>query len=305
MRSKLIGSFSTAMLLLLNTELAGADEPRMVIPEGKEGAAFETIFVEGEDLVHVKFERPVLDLQFEALHGVLFESQGVHAMLSGRPLDLTKPLLQHSTLEPSPYLARPWLQQLRAGAVARFRPAMEGVARWNLTVANSRGETVATFSGEGKPPAEIAWDGRMQNGEFAAPGFTYSYVFEAFDRAGNKRNFVGEGFELPQYRAETDHGLVMMFSGEAAIPAGQARKTSEPPPVLLLEAASWINQKAIDAPISVRTTARSFNQAQSLAQAVSSQLRPLVLGNPARLQEQTQVVVDAPASGTVAIQVGL
>ena len=32
------------------------------------------------------------------------------------------------------------------------------------------------------------------------PGLTYSYVFEAFDRAGNKRNIVGPGFTVPAYR---------------------------------------------------------------------------------------------------------
>ena len=53
------------------------------------------------------------------------------------------------------------------------------------------------------PPEEITWDGRSSRGEPVTPGLTYSYVFEAFDRAGNKRNFVGEGFRLTAYRLAT------------------------------------------------------------------------------------------------------
>lgn len=39
-------------------------------------------------------------------------------------------------------------------------------------------------------------------GGLAWPGVTYSYVFEAYDRAGNKRRMVGEGFTI---RARPPH----------------------------------------------------------------------------------------------------
>ena len=44
----------------------------------------------------------------------------------------------------------------------------------------------------------------------AALAYTQGY----YDRAGNKRNFVGEGFELPSYRLATKQGLMMLFAGD-------------------------------------------------------------------------------------------
>src|SRR5207247_365782 len=95
----------------------------------------------------------------------------------------------------------------------RFHPQAEEVGRWKLTVADARGEEVTSFQGHGNPPGEIAWDGRSKEGRPVTPGLTYSYVFEAFDKAGNKRRFVGPGFRVSAYRTAGAEGPVMLFSG--------------------------------------------------------------------------------------------
>jgi len=59
---------------------------------------------------------------------------------------------------------------------------VKGTERWKLTVADSRGQTVALFEGKGDPPKEIVWDGRSVSGVPVTPGITYSYVFEAVDK---------------------------------------------------------------------------------------------------------------------------
>src|SRR5207249_9291610 len=141
-----------------------------------------------------------------------------------------------SAKERSPYVAKPWLRRFATGPVARFRPEVTGAVRWRLLVADSRGQTVASFDGTGDPPKEIAWDGRTKSGALVTPGLTYSYVFEAYDRAGNKRNFVGPGFTVPAYRIQTAEGPVLTFGGSSlAVDASKAGAGVAPTPAILLE----------------------------------------------------------------------
>jgi hypothetical protein len=219
-----------------------------------------------------------------------------------------------SARQRSPYLARPWLRQLSSGAVATFRPEIDGVERWKLVVVNSRGEPVASFNGQGRPPREILWDGRSANGALAVePGRTYSSVFEAYDRAGNKRNFVGPGFVVSGYRLES-RGPMMVFTGEGLFGnrerSGRLDPTVDPMPggdsggvpPLLLEAASWLNQwERVSQPIRVTAAARNFEDASALAGAVARALGSLVIGGATRIQTVNTVEADAPPGGTVKI----
>jgi len=144
------------------------------------------------------------------------------------------------------------------------------------------------------------------------PGITYSYVLEAFDRAGNKRNFVGEGFQVSTYRVDTPQGPVLAFSGHdlAAAETGgwstsSASGLASAAPMLVLEAASWLNQSpSTKQPIRVTATARTFEQANGLAGSVARSLAPLLIGDPTRVQAVTDVQADAPAEGAVTIAPG-
>jgi hypothetical protein len=200
--------------------------------------------------------------------------------------------------------------------VARFQPAVRGTERWKLTVADSRGQTVMLFGGKGDPPKEIVWDGRNVSGAPVAPGITYSYVFEAVDKAGNKRNFVGEGFRISAYRIESPTGPVLVFSGQqlaadlnaarayGAGASGTAAGSRVMAP-LLLEAASWLNQyPKVAQPMRVVASARSYEQASTLAKQVGTAMADLTIGDPTRVQSMAEVVPDAPEGGTVRIAFG-
>jgi hypothetical protein len=278
---------------------------KMTMTGGQEGTAFGSLTVEGEDKIHIEFERPALDLQLDARQTQGLDLGNASEILDRQPVDLTTTMLQASALERSPYLGRSWLDEMASGPVARFRPAVEGVERWKLIVADSRGQSVREYSGQGKPPKEIVWDGSTVSGQPALPGLTYSYVFEAFDRAGNKRNFVGEGFQVPPYRRSTPTALTMLFSGTGLQSAPAVRSTATPSPEIVLETASWINQVSrVDYPVRVKASARTFELASALSQTLVQQLGPLVIGDPARIQGLTDVQPDAPAQGTVAVTVG-
>jgi hypothetical protein len=272
--------------------------------------------VEGEDRVHVSIERPALalDLNPETVVGLEFGS--AREVLDRVQPDLTTAYLAISADARSPYPGRPWLRQFASGSVARFQPAVRGTERWKLTVVDSRGQTVALFQGKDDPPKEIVWDGRSVSGALVTPGITYSYVFEAVDKAGNKRNFVGEGFRVSAYRLESPTGPVLVFSGQqlaadllaarsygggSVASAGATRLTAP----LLLEAASWLNQSSrVSQPMRVLASARSYEQAQALAKQVGSAMADLTIGDPARVQSVAEVVPDAPEGGTVRIALG-
>jgi len=291
------------------------------IKGGQERTDLRALTVEGEDRVHVNIERPALalDLNPETVTGLEFGS--ARDVLDRVSPDLTTAYLAMSADSRSPYPGRPWLGQFATGSVARFQPAVKGTERWKLTVADSRGQTVALFEGKGDAPKEIVWDGRSVSGVPVTPGITYSYVFEAMDKAGNKRNFVGEGFRISAYRLESPSGPVLVFSGQqlaadlnaaraygATSGAGSvggssgARLTAP----LLLEAASWLNQSPkVSQPMRVTASARSYEQANAMAKQVGSAMADLTIGDPTRVQAMAEVVPDAPEGGTIRIALGV
>ncbi|HKQ58455.1 MAG TPA: hypothetical protein VJY35_11360 [Candidatus Eisenbacteria bacterium] len=289
---------------------APRDSAGYTIPAGQEGAVFRSLTVEGEDRVHFDFERPALALDLDPNSAPGLDWGSAKDVLNRTVPDLGAPLLVSSSLQPAPWLAHPWLARFSTGAVARFHPDVKGVERWKLTIVDARGQTVAIYEGRGEPPREIAWDGRTSGGGMVVPGMTYSYVLEARDRAGNKRNFVGEGFQASAYRLAAVEDPVMVFSGrELPAPdptrpaAGPGEREATAP--ILIEAAGWLNQspKAVQT-VRVTATARSADQAQALCALVVRQMAPHLLGDPARIQAVPEVQPDAPEKGAVRISAG-
>src|SRR5437867_467941 len=180
---------------------------------GSEGTVFKSLTVEGEDRIRYDIERPPLVVDLDPSKAPGLEWGSARDVLDRTVPDLGAPMVAMSSREPSPWIAHPWLSGFASGSVARFRPELKGVERWKLTIVNARGEAVATYQGRGEPPREIVWDGRSQGGAPVVPGLTYSYVLEAHDRAGNKRNFVGQGFKVSAYRLDTPQGPMLTFAG--------------------------------------------------------------------------------------------
>ncbi len=291
----------TALALLFAITAAAEDAPpAMKLEGGADGTVFGTLTITGEDRISIEFERPELSLDLDPRDAPGIEWGNPLAVLQRSGIDLAGPFLEASAAIPSHGLADAWMTIFREDAVARFRPQLEDVAAWQLTIVDSRSDTAAVFLGRGSPPKEIAWDGMRPDGEPAPPGLVYSYVLEASDKAGNRRTFPGEGFELPPYR-RSDNGRVVHLFAARSLPAGWAARPTEPPPALLLEVTSCINRGRADVPVEVRVGARSFAEANALADAVGGVLRTRLLGDPVRIRTVTDVRPDAPEGGTVAV----
>jgi len=284
---------------------AASVDSSMTLKGSEEGTVFKTLTIEGEDRVHIEFERPALSLDLDPLTAPGLDWNNTRDMLARCGVDFMSPLVALSADERSPYIARPWLDVFASGNVVRFRPALKDVESWRMTIADSRSRTVEVFEGKGSPPEELGWNGCSADGRPMPPGLTYSYVLEAFDRAGNKRNFVGKGFELPSYAIDSGKELVLMFSGGelGASSASRGQVSAAVPPAILLAAASKLNQDVpANKPISIGVTARSYKEADNLAQTIGKSLQPLLLGEPSRIKYTTEVQPDSPAAGTVAIR---
>lgn len=281
-----------------------ASKETMTLPAGQEGTAFGSLTVQGEDRIRIEFGRPTLDLDLDPRKSPGLELGDARAILDREQPDLVTPYLDASALQRTPYLGSPWFDEMTTGAVAVFRPEVTSVERWRMAVVDSRGDQVMEWQGKGSPPKQIEWDGMTAEGAPCLPGLTYSYVFEAFDRAGNKRNFVGEGFQLPPYRRMSKKSLAMLFAGDKLGPPPVPGRAAGDPTAIVLEAASWINQVGnLDQPIQVKATARSFEMASAMTQNLVAQLQPLLLGDTSRIQPMTSVEANAPQQGTVAITV--
>ncbi|MGE5178662.1 MAG: hypothetical protein ACM3PF_06180 [Bacteroidota bacterium] len=288
----------------------GKDEGKKgyTLKGGAERTDFRSLTIEGEDRVHVEIERPPLTLQLNPSEVKGLDFGTAQDVLDRVPPDLTTQYLAVSAGERTPYTGRPWLRNFASGAVARFQPNVRGTERWKLTVADSRGQTVAQFSGKGEAPREIVWDGRSTTGVPVTPGITYSYVFEGVDKAGNKRNFVGQGFKVMAYRLDSPLGPTLVFSaatlqeGAVATAYGPGGAATRPAPPIVLEAASTLNQSPrVSQPIRVNVTGRTYEYANATAKQVAAWLANLTIGDPARVQASAQVQPDAPEGGTVQI----
>lgn len=276
----------------------GASET-MTLRGGDEGTVFRSLTIEGEDRIHIEVERPPLRIELDPEKAPGLDWGTARDVLDRTTPDLEAPFLAASAGETSPYVARPWLDRFSVGPVARFKPDVKGVEQWKLTVVNARAEVVASYGGRGEPPREITWDGRLTAGGTMMPGATYSYVLEARDKAGNKRNFVGEGFRTSAIRFEGPGAPSLAFTGR------ELESRSGATPTIVLESASWLNQwPAAQAGVRVEATAKSADEANSLANRVASALAPALLGDPARVRTMITVAPDAPEGGAVRITPG-
>jgi len=278
----------------------GADSSRvMKLKGGEEGTVFRTLTVQGEDRIHIEVERPTLKLGVDPERAPGLDRGSVGDVLDRTTPDLEAPLVAGTSRDESPWVAHPWLAHFPQGAVARFRPTVTHVERWKLVVVNARAESVAVFRGNGDPPREIAWDGRSSEGRAVLPGTSYSYVFEARDKAGNKRNFVGEGFRVSAFRYTTPQGPVLVFSGQELSRAGGAAYGADEAPPIVMEAVTAMNQEPATSEVRIEVRARSAEEANALGRRLVRWMSPFVIGDPSRLQTVALVQPDAPAGGAV------
>ena len=313
MSSRTINRFAAAALAVALPGLAAAQAPAdstLTLQGDREGTVFRSLTVEGENRIQIEFDRPELTVDLDPASAPGLAWGGSRDILDRTVPDLVNPFLVTSAHAPSPYSPRPWLAAYADGPVATFTTDLTGVQDWKLLVVDSRGTEVVDFSGKGSPPRQIPWNGRDRQGKLAAPGLTYSFVLESWDKAGNKRRFTGDGFALPAYRTEGGGGPCFLASGqqwqesarEAGGRPGASLAGADLPGALALEAASRINLHCGAAtPVEIRATGRTFAAAENLGNGVADALAPLLPGGRTRIVVTTAVEEGAPPTGTLMV----
>jgi len=104
----------------------------------------------------------------------------------------------------------PWLPPIVAQPVVVFFPQeREGMIEWELVITDYQGEEVKKFSGKGRPPERIEWDGVDRNHRTLKVGFPYSYVYTAVDVGTNSHTYVGETFKVNAFKYPREDDLVV------------------------------------------------------------------------------------------------
>jgi hypothetical protein len=262
------------------------------------GGSLGSLTVEGDSAVRIRFERPALRLDLDPMAAPGLEPASTIAIVDRVVPDLALPLVQASTAERAVRTPRPWLSAFTTGTLARLRPDLKGVARWQVEIVDAAGVVVATRSGEGAPPREIPWDGLGDDGAPAPAGVACSHVLTARDKAGNTRRFVGDSFVVPAYRVDTAAGPCLLFS------AAQWRASTGEGGIspLLVEAATVLNLR-VDAAreVVVTVAAATAEEAEETGRDVIAALAPRIGGAVGRLSLAVVPTAGAPAGGTVRI----
>ena len=300
-KSKAITVAILVAVLVGTSVTSWADEPdsSLTLKGDQDGTVFRSLTVEGENRVQIRFDRPQLGITVDPDLAPGLVLDDALDILDRTMPDLVKPFLETSVRTSSAYVPRPWIAPYRQGAVAQFTPQLESVASWKLQIVDSRGRTAMIFVGEGRPDDVIVWDGIRLDGTSAPVGYTYSYVLEARDEAGNQRRFVGDGFELPAFWRDEADGSDFSASGAAWLVSLADQRHVSP---LSLATASGINLRSQPTdPVRIVATHRTGSGAQELAWQVAKSLEPLLIGNSRRIVVETRIEEAAPAAGSVLI----
>ena len=262
------------------------------------GGSLGSLTVESTSQVRISFQRPALKLDLDPLAAPGLEPESPLVILERQRPDLVRPLLRAEAGERSARTPRPWLTGFTVGTLARLRPDLRGVARWQLEIVDAAGAVVRTQAGEGTPPRELGWDGLRDDGQPVPAGQSCSHVLTARDKAGNARRFVGDSFTLPAYRVQAAAGPCLLFSpaqwrdsfGEGGVSP------------LLAEAATVLNLRTDPGrPLVVAVTAATTDEAETFGHEVADALAPLVGGGQERVRVEATVTAGAPPGGTATV----
>jgi hypothetical protein len=311
-RRRLLGACWLVAVCLVAAAAAAEEEPEPAPPadtftkDGESGAVLPEMVVEAENAVRQQIEKGTFEFTLTAASIDSFLTDMDELALGVSPVSGLQPHLNNLERLASDQPPHYWIQDLATTPVAKFYPVdPEGhePRSWTLTITDFRGSPCKTFSGDGKPPAEVPWDGRSDQGEMLKVGYPYSYVFSTTDKGTNSYNYAGVSFRIPalDYRREGDR-VLELAGGELFV-----REEVELTPT----GRDWLTRSTDEirhhpySPVRVVVTAESQELAEQRADAVATFLaRSMILP---REQIETEAIqrpdLRAELDGSVAIAI--
>jgi len=230
-RSVNIARLLAGLFLLLPVSAAPAPAPGEFVAEGKNRAA-------------VASERPRFEARLDVapLLGALAKESG--SLKTPQEPRHWFPLLPAVPVaSDKPYA--PWLQYFQPSVVfvlGRLGDKSLNIARWSLSLHDSQGEAIRTFTGLGVPPAAFYWDGRDHSGQPVAVGQGYVPELTLEDYYGAKVQLPQKRLYLGQFLWEERHRLLAATTQDAIFSKKRAHFSPEGS-MIVRELSYWLRER--------------------------------------------------------------
>ena len=199
--------------------------------------------IKGEYLGKIKEKKPPTELKYD-----IFEVVTPYGREGSNIYDME--LQIHSEISSSalPVLAskqirKPWLGNILTPPITISNISVEkkDINQWELVITDATGGVFKTFSGMGKPPRAIEWNGKDSKGDMIDPGKNYSYYLRVTDKE-NKSSFqLGKKIRIPALYWKEEFNSVVRLDGRIAFKSNSSQ-LSESGKDLLEEAADYVRQ---------------------------------------------------------------
>ncbi len=139
-------------------------------------------------------------------------------------------------------LRKAWLQSIVRGEIGFFNPFFgREVKEWTLQILDSNNKVFRVYSGEGKPPKVIEWNGKNEKNDVIDVSLDYFYTFQVKDAAGNDVKTVPKKIKLSGILYEEGVRWIVSVDGNEIFEKDKDGIKSQS---LLEEAKSIIKEKA-------------------------------------------------------------
>ncbi len=271
----LTGTVSPAVPVLAQDgdETAAATAADGFTEAGESGAVLPEMVVEAENEVRQRIEKSTFEFELDAAQVDSFYTAMDEFALGVSPVSGLQPHLNNLETLASDQPPHFWIQEMARTPVASFFPEdPEGhkVKNWSLAVTDFRGSPYRTYSGKGKPPGHLSWDGRNDEGQMLDVGYPYSYVFSITDKGTNTYNYAGVSFRIPALDYRDNGDRVLELAGGELFPREEAQ--------LLADGEDWLTRCADEirrhpySPVRVVVTAENKDLADRRSDVVASYL---------------------------------
>lgn len=95
-----------------------------------------------------------------------------------------------------------------------------GAVSWQLVITDSRGQVFKRIPGTGRPPRQIEWDGRGDNGSLKTVGAIYSYELTITDAVGNPERRIVEPIKVSGVIDQQSPGWIVSFDSREVFEGG-------------------------------------------------------------------------------------
>lgn len=199
--------------------LTKADDEPAGLPEKKEETSNKEVVVKGKLRLKVKSEKPEPDLKFDVDEIAVPYVKTEDSVLDVSPTSMAQLTVAVPKQLNSVQAAAPHIQLFHRPPILTLNPKYNSrvpISKWRLRITDGFGNVFKDFSGKGRLPEKIVWDGMNKNkSEMVTVGTSYSYIFSIIDVASNPTSQMGKPIVLESLMYEKNNVILASVVNEA------------------------------------------------------------------------------------------